>query len=405
MHNSDREPGKHVIFLGAGASASSGYPLANDLRLRISAYPELMDALNQGMKSCDGSGQPSGPELHEKLKALYHSHAYKHSIDVFRNGCFGSLDEFCKLMSGQEAGDTIPKMKRLTYLALSLTNPEDGFEQSDYYPFVQRLFCEDLKTPREDITIISFNYDVYLDYLLLRAWSTRTGRILDPTQKNQATGGFAVPSDRQWLNGNLDRFRLIKLHGSVEVVDDHRTSAFVMEPNVRVDRVLSLATPNRIASSTYDPPIFFPWEIHNFGKSSSPEPSENPISALISAALKTAQKDIEFASKISFIGLSMNPLLDDTFTKLFSGVAPQLAPGIVVTANGSTDGAQTAENLPPTHPAHRVDRLIRRATIAEEPSSKIPPYRIVDQSPSLGEMRIVPTFADFILEEMAPVLD
>jgi hypothetical protein len=42
---------KHVVFLGAGASKTSGYPLADELRLRLSAQQQCISDLKQAVKS------------------------------------------------------------------------------------------------------------------------------------------------------------------------------------------------------------------------------------------------------------------------------------------------------------------------------------------------------------------
>ena len=44
------QTGRHVIFLGAGASKGSGYPLANGLRLLISSRKQWEAALRQYQK-------------------------------------------------------------------------------------------------------------------------------------------------------------------------------------------------------------------------------------------------------------------------------------------------------------------------------------------------------------------
>ncbi len=52
--------GKHVMFLGAGTSCGSGYPLANGLRLLISSRENWGKALlNYGNKHT--SAGPPGP--------------------------------------------------------------------------------------------------------------------------------------------------------------------------------------------------------------------------------------------------------------------------------------------------------------------------------------------------------
>ena len=73
-------------------------------------------------------------------------------------------------------------MKQLVGIILALHNPEksyklpsgqetNGFESSDYYPLIQRLFGGSDKV-RDDIAILSYNYDPYFEFLLNRAYRT-----------------------------------------------------------------------------------------------------------------------------------------------------------------------------------------------------------------------------------------
>ena len=85
-------------------------------------------------------------------------------------------------------------MKRLTRLGLSLHNPEEKFHESDYYPFIQRLFDEQtLYSLKPNTTVISFNYDCYLEYLLLKAQAIRNnlGKQAEATAVHKQT--------QQWI--------------------------------------------------------------------------------------------------------------------------------------------------------------------------------------------------------------
>ena len=155
---------KHIIFLGAGAAFTSGYPLGNDLRLRMTSAKELHKQINLGTNKKAIGG------INGDLVA--HLERHKPALSLFRNGGFASVDEFCKLAQGSMEG-TVEELKRVMRFALCLHNPEDEFQESDYYPFLQRLFLPDKAELRSDISILSFNYDPYLEYLVGRAFTQR----------------------------------------------------------------------------------------------------------------------------------------------------------------------------------------------------------------------------------------
>jgi len=140
--------GKHVIFLGAGASHGSGYPLANELRLLISSRKhwekKLRDYAEQHNRFPGTFVDMGLPFWDKHIQAL----------TLFRNGGFATLDEFC-LLAGGKFQKEINGLRRLVRAALGLFNPEEHFEDSEYYGFVQALFKEDLKSLREDITVLA----------------------------------------------------------------------------------------------------------------------------------------------------------------------------------------------------------------------------------------------------------
>src|SRR5437899_13018272 len=101
---------EHVIFLGAGASKSSGYPLANDLRLLMSSRKHLEKAINA---ADDPRERRRKPQIDLMLEAL------EESIALFRKGGFASVDEFCKLGSDFSVQDSINEMRSWTRSVLS----------------------------------------------------------------------------------------------------------------------------------------------------------------------------------------------------------------------------------------------------------------------------------------------
>jgi hypothetical protein len=155
---SDNKPGKHVIFLGAGASISSGYPSAVDLRKLLSSEASFVSHVEKHL----GEGRGGGKAQEVAFKASFFQHHHSTTLENFRFGGYGTLDEFCYLAKGSRSHD-IQKLKALMAFALAAINPELTFEDSDYYPFVQRLFEPNSDRLRSDICIINFNYDPILN--------------------------------------------------------------------------------------------------------------------------------------------------------------------------------------------------------------------------------------------------
>jgi hypothetical protein len=246
--------GKHVIFLGAGASKESGYPLANDLRLLVSSRSKWEDALRKYEEE----------SKHNGLTAIGLSFwdGHKQALDLFRNGGFATLDEFSKL-AGNHLQQEIHRLRRLVRAALGLFNPEDHFEKSEYYGFVQALFEDDLVSLRKDVTVLTYNYDPYLDFLLHRAlehrWQVKgTGRppfligqedSAREQDRNNAlsavTSGFYNPQSQTWLDDDKTRpsFCLLKLHGSICFRKDNVAgyeTLFAKNPNERAQSLFTV---------------------------------------------------------------------------------------------------------------------------------------------------------------------
>ena len=207
----------HVIFLGAGASHGSGYPLANDLRLLISSRKNWEEALVKYEDKHKLAGKP--------ISTLGRDYWDYHvvALDLFRNGGFATVDEFCKLAGGFSFQSEINNLRCLLRAALGLFNPEENFEKSEYYGFIQSLFMNDLVSLRDSITVLSFNYDPYLEFLLYRALlhrhkvTRRGGGVVLSNEElaaeretcnftvNAATSGFGSLGDPNWLDAGGER--------------------------------------------------------------------------------------------------------------------------------------------------------------------------------------------------------
>jgi hypothetical protein len=139
---------------------SSGYPSAERLRIILGGRQEFMEHMREqeDPKSVNST----------RAKLLDLRDRFKDSLDTFRFGCFGSIDEFCKL-SGNNRSSQVQDLKKMVRMALAVVDAERNYTKSDYYPFVQRLFKADSCEFRDDIAVLTYNYDPYLPYLLKRS--------------------------------------------------------------------------------------------------------------------------------------------------------------------------------------------------------------------------------------------
>ena len=172
--------------------------------------------------------------LHDgKIKCLQYFDRFSKSIELFRHGGFATVDEFSKLAS-ESYPEHVQAMKKLMCFVLAAHNPEKNFHDSDYYAFIQRLFRNDaLNHFRNEITVITFNYDCYLDYVMRQAYSYRSAvskvsevvknhpdvlkgpqPLTEPWSSKLSSGFFNQESDKT-LAWRTDQFNYYKLHGSV----------------------------------------------------------------------------------------------------------------------------------------------------------------------------------------------
>jgi hypothetical protein len=327
----------HVIFLGAGASLSSGYPLANQLRLRLASEEQMLKELENHESSDDT------PKI---ISAYYKEFA--DSIDLFRHGCFGTVDEFAYLAS-EKFPTSVLAMKQMTRLALSLHNPEWQFEKALYYPFVQKLFdSKTLNTLRPNITVMTYNYDFHLEHIILKAHGIRNKLSGKPESEqfylNKLCGGFFMHPTADAVNAlanAMPDFRYFKLHGSTGYAVDN-TEFLLSKPH-------EIHLPLDIKFAKMDiPPIVFPWELFDeheqFTKynsfkllNSSGTPAEEAnlplLYNLFSVVWNETKKSVMRANKISFVGLSGGQYLEAGLKFLFKDKAGPVEVVVANTAN------------------------------------------------------------------------
>jgi hypothetical protein len=328
--------GKHVIFLGAGASETSGYPLANELRLLMTSPVHLRPLVLKAWQETHGSTERIQAEMLER-KTLDYRTRFEAALGLLRQGGFASVDEFCRLSRATHS-EGVRDLKRWMRLCLSIRDPELTFEKSDYYPFLQRLFEADTPDLREDTTILSFNYDVYLEFLLSRAYRVRVkaaGASLDEAFLNAHVFSAMRGRDTVALEDGSG-FCLLKLHGSIawpEVTEEDGSVGFRhlfdVSPTKRIEGLCQEPL------SESDPPVLFPWEAGIFKPSTQgPSPfilQEKQTTSgwrqgayrgsvtpedLFRAIWNRAQREISRATKISFVGISFHHYLDAGFRYL-----------------------------------------------------------------------------------------
>lgn len=367
-----KAPHKHVIFLGAGASVTSGYPLANDLRLRLSNVRQLIFDLEELAKKTFAS-----IDFQERKVCRDYFDQFKDTLEQFRHGGFESVDAFSKLASVKYPA-FVQEMKKLMWLALSLHNPELMFDKSDYYPFIQRLFSDEaLPSLKRNVAVLSYNYDCYFEYLLIKAQSyrNRLGGIPEPTEalKNVLSSGFFKPSAFRDLQNTNQQFRHFKLHGSIDFADAQTHRELFDVPGTR-----RLVQFNTTKEQIRTPPVIFPWEIFdekgefiaesdfifikeanniNDGYRAAAQEIAVNLHRLYKQIWEGAKEAVQHADKISFVGMSMHHYLESGLRYLFQD---KHTPAQVVVANPLNEYFKDErQRLHPASPSGQVTRILK----------------------------------------------
>ena len=328
--------------------------------------------------------------------------------------------------------------------AITLREPENSFIKSDYYPFVQRLFDRDLHSLRRDVVVISFNYDVYLEWLLRRAYRVRQSAWRDPSSGPVIpdidtdaimTSGFAggVRGLRVISETERDGFCLLKPHGMIAWPLQITIGGESPVPDINFTHVIDVDKADAVALLTSrdrgmsEVPILFPWEIMaedgtlvandsfalrdevtstNSGnlRQGGRLESDPDLHSLFRAIWQRAREEVFKADKISFIGLSMHEYLNPEFQFLFSGKAGGIR--LVVTDfNGPiSSGVYIQDRLDPLRPPGRVARLLRQYCPRLRWNVDIPlrgeDGREIATFPIPDRIKVVGSFTEFILNEM-----
>jgi hypothetical protein len=393
---------KHVIILGAGASITSGYPDANRLRVLMSSDKTVRDILVEGRV---------GEMLERKIIAWMFGAEMERTIALFRHGGFATVDEFSKL-AGVRLRAATEGLKRTLRVALALHDPEDQFEKSDYYRFIQKLFQDGLFPLRNNVSILTFNYDPYLPYLLRKAFAIRcrvSGGEATDVGVDLLTSGFSGRAIGQLEDH--DDLCLLQLHGCIawprRAGDENVVCYEDLFGKSMQERTETLCCPPSHASQ---PPVVFPWEIMdedgNFrserefclteqceGTRSRQGGYEGEVTLyqLFKSIWKRARKEITSATKISLIGLSMHKFLNPAFKYLFKE-KKDLAELLVVNKEHERphDGYKDVRG-DPRKPCAKTVALLSR--IWSNPlQAKMGTVHL--------QVRALNTFAQFIEEEM-----
>lgn len=321
---------------------TSGYPDANGLAVLMCDRPTFLPAVIDRLRA---EGERKGDQwvVGRSTLAQYYD-SFRQSVQLLRSGDFATMDELSNLaLGGQQAGE-IRNLKKLMRFVLALNNPDmSHWAKSDYRPFVQALF--DRKSElREDVSIVSFNYDPYFEYRLLRAQRTRAlvrSVSLDTQRRmNQAaTSGFLDPTDVEWTH--TPGFCHLKLHGTCVLPALKPIERLTWPPqpgdavNLTTDHMFRFDTLPRFLClsdpkfASQDPPVLLPWEIISsegklleqaeFDQVVGPDWQHRFFYPLFRSLWERARSDVQAADKISFVGLSAGPFMEPELRFLFHG--------------------------------------------------------------------------------------
>ena len=435
---------KHVIFLGAGASQTSGYPLADELREWIaSPHNRVIKALETSQQ-WQNMGTQKRNQITQQLSSWIES--LKDALELFRSGCFGTVDEFCYLAKDARATE-VAQLKKLLRLMLACIHPEEKWLASDYYRFIQQIFDKDLHSLRKDIVVMSFNYDPYLEWLLRRAVGVRHRVILqepgrtpsfDFTTDSLVTSGFSGGQAGLRAISEKDGFCLLKLHGVIAWPNPGNEFQMAVRPHCFFKHLFDLPMLERLMTLTSIvggdigqsvPPIVFPWEImkedgtfidegyfphkdevielqDHIWREGGRGPLDPNLYRLFEAIWTRAQQEVRVATKISFVGLSMHEYLNWGFKFLFRDKEGPV--DVVVT---DKDGPRTSggyfnhDQLDASSAPARVLRLLESLCpkirwnvgapyLANDGTDIGPP------SSAPNRVKVVSSFDEFILKEI-----
>ncbi len=349
------------------------------------------------------------------------------AIDFLREGDFATMDELSKHFFGGEHAAKIRELKKRMRLALAFGNPfRTHYAISDYRFFIQKLFVNG--PLRQDVKILSFNYDPYFEWRLYRAflsrWGAATHLIKPPTWMPRAIhSGLDDANDLGWLGE--EGFCHLKLHGACvfPTRDHNKPSMLPIQPNVSPHleakylfafnvfaRLTSLCQP---PLSNEEPPAILPWEIVHETETKLLTESEFKTAVgsdwqhcslypLFRGIWERARREVQSADKISFVGLSFGEYMEPGLRYLFNGKAGDIQ---MVIANRETPKFKGREEHP-NSPSSRVYQMLTErcglkarvfGSFSEFEATQVEDYRTEEHEPT---MTCHEFFKDFIKAEM-----
>jgi len=363
---------KHVIILGAGASATSGYPIARHLTKLMADRVHFRKYVTEliGRDEHDQVGEQGLLNI-----TLGEFNAFEPVSKLLKLGSFATMDELSNLAFGGERAGDILQLKRWLRYIFGLDNPQIWhWGSSDYPPFINAVF-QGNEIPRDDICVLSFNYDPYLEYLFMAALEARHSlRVVDEKKKRYlqqaATSGFFDLNDLGWLLE--DGFTHLKLHGTAALpaTQSRIDSKVFTSAHLLARRLLERFRHSEL--SEQHPPVLLPWEIVHpkearllteaeFKDTVGPEWQHISLYPLFKGVWERARDEVRIASKVSFVGISMGKFLEPELRYLFTELSPNRKLEIVVANPGNKHTKRGGMDTPTDRhsPAGKTYHLLR----------------------------------------------
>ena len=291
-----------VIFLGAGASVSAGFPTNVGLtRYLIEELP-----IRQRCTTV-----PRGPLSSDTVEQQWRFEA-----ETLRKANCLSVDEFCELAQPSRGdGLTLKKM-----LSLALFDKVKDFKRwNDYVKLVDTLFIPRNVNLDDRLTLVNFNYDGLLGKMLVDAVRHRckvAKKECPPGWRLAAIGGGwcgsghghdATPANHS-AELQVPEFCHHMPHGTFTAAMNERDEILALEDLIYSDAADHSAKENWLLRH-YDliPMIQFPWERDNRRQIHQRQ--------LVHPAHSVAE-----ATRIHFIGLSGHHLLRHSLRDIFSSI-------------------------------------------------------------------------------------
>jgi hypothetical protein len=304
-----------VIFLGAGASVSAGFPTNEELANKIIYDLPKRDLPNDVLGRRRDHLRDTWVMLGEKL----------------RRDSSPSVDEFCENYNTVLLAGNLAEMKKMVRLVLSDSGANWFASTVDYKRLTPTLFS-DPRSLNPRFAVINFNYDGLFGKMLADAVHERRQAVAiagDYTKELAAIAGgfYSLPNDPVLappivgdMENAADTFVHCMPHGTITVAKAGEGLLSIMNglyasegASVRFPDGSRLTRDQAIMEFySLDSAIHFPWE----------QTASLPI---YDEQIKAAELELPKARRLHFIGLSGHRLMRHTLRKLFRNVNSEAA--------------------------------------------------------------------------------